>query len=73
MNVAGSRAVRPKSRVRRNCEAQSVAPAPIRTPRPTSQATRASTRRTTVAGSAPSAIRTPISVRRRLTAYTVTP
>jgi len=72
-SVIGSRGSRPYSNAATNFDAHTLAPAPSATPMRTSTVTRASTSRTTPVGAAPSAIRMPISVRRRLTAYDVTP
>ena len=56
-----------------NFAAQIDSPAPSAMPMPTSHAMRRSTIDTTPAALAPSAIRIPISARREVTAYDVTP
>jgi hypothetical protein len=72
-SVAGSPGSRPYRSDATNVDAQTLMAAPTSTPRPTNPDTRASTICTTSAGAAPSAMRMPISVRRRATAYAVTP
>ncbi len=72
-SVTLSRGWRSYKRLAMNCDDQALTTVPMVTPSATSMKTRTSTNRRTVAGSAPSANRIPISARRLVTAYDVTP